>query len=99
MWPGRARAARRGGRWRCSGPQLPADLVRPARGVEPVGREQRERDALEAEAQARGVDLGAALAAQAEGRGEVIAVVVEGGHGGRLGPGDRDEDLPLELLL
>src|ERR1019366_4159704 len=84
---------------RSHSPQLAADLLRPRLDLESMRSEQGERDPLHAEAQARRVRLRAARELDAIDRGEVVLVVVEGGHRGRLGAGDLNDHLELELLL
>ena len=64
-----------------------------------MAAEQRERDPLLPEPEARGVGRLPVLQAQVELHREVVAVVVEGRDGSRLLSGDRDEQFELELLL
>src|SRR5437868_4409617 len=89
----RARAAR------SSEKQLLADLRGPPRDVEAVRAEERERDPLEAEAEAGAVCDTAVRELDAEDRGEVVAVVVEGRECGWLGSRDLADDLELQRLL
>src|SRR6516225_8398391 len=73
---------------------------RPKRQIDPVGGEQRERQAVDAKGDAGGMGHRAALGAQAPGRAEMVAVIVEADARGQLlGGADRDQQLELERLL
>ena len=67
-------------------------------GVASVSLEQRERDALQAEADACRVSGPTVRTREPVQRGEVLAVEVERRHRRRLDSRDRDDELELELL-
>ncbi len=77
-----------------------ANIVRPAAGIESMVAEQRQRDALEAEADAGGVTPLAVVLLDAPELAEVILVIVEAQARRRLVDAvDRNEQLELQALL
>src|SRR5689334_397299 len=77
-----------------------ANRRRPAREVEPVCCEQRERQPIDAEGDATGMRHVAGGGAQVPGQAEMVAMIVEA-HARRrlLRRADRHQQLELELLL
>ena len=61
--------------------------------------QQRHGAALKPEAEAGGMRVAAAFHRNAMQAGEMLAVIVEAGDGGRLGRGDRDQHFELQRLL
>src|SRR3954464_3006724 len=77
-----------------------ADFARPPGELEAVRLEERQGDALEAEADARAVRHFAVRGADVERHAEVVEVVVARADGGRLlRRADRDHEFVLEVLL
>src|SRR4029079_18026312 len=77
-----------------------ADFLRPGLHAEAVRLEERQGDALEAEAHARAVSHGAIGRLDVEDGAEMVEVIVAGAdRGGLLRRADRDHQLELERLL
>src|SRR5262249_3980416 len=91
---------RDGARTGWSRPELISHRLGPRCRPEAVRPEEGHDDALHAEAEARGLSKAAARHVNVENLAEVLLVIVERAHRGRLLlRDDRDQDLELELLL